>query len=370
MRVLYKWFLIKWFKTFLEMWMKYNLSEQAMYRLKIIDFYLNKSWKNITKTSNHFCIHRNTISRWLHSFDKLNLHSLEPKIRKPLDTFKRKRIDSNIEFKITELKRRYPYYWKEKLKAILQRNFNVSISSSTIWRIIKKYKLTYIWRKYESACKFKKTVKKRKTNKSRLKDFLDPKKILKVWQVIQIDTVRILYNWENVYIINAIDVYSKLAVSYAYKSPSSTNAKDFLENKVLKFFWVNSNIKLRFIQTDNWSEFHKFFDRACTDLKIKHVWNYPKSPKMNSNIEKFNWTIQIECLEKFDAIRDLKLVNEKIKRYLIEYNTFRPHQALNYLTPIDIYIRYQLEQINSSIEKEKMHHMLWTSAVLVCHSNK
>ena len=173
-----------------------------------------------------------------------------------------------------------------------------------------------------------------------------------------------MYNWGNIYVINAIDVYSKLAVIYAYKSASSKNAKDFLENKVLSFFWKSSDIKINFIQTDNWSEFCKYFDKACSDLKIKHVWTYPKSPKMNSFIEKYNWTIQIEFLEKVDAIKNIDLVNDKIKKYLIEYNSFRPHQALNYLTPMDVYIQYLTSNINPSFLNQKLHHMLWTSANL------
>jgi transposase InsO family protein len=41
------------------------------------------------------------------------------------------------------------------------------------------------------------------------------------------------------------------------------------------------DLKIDIIQTDNGSEFCKYFDKECEELNIKHVWTYPHTPKMN-----------------------------------------------------------------------------------------
>ena len=71
------------------------------------------------------------------------------------------------------------------------------------------------------------------------------------------------------------------------------------------------------IQTDNGSEFKGYFDKAIEELEnTKHVWSYPKSPKTNGYVERFNWTIQDEFInyEIDTAVYDIKSFDEKLKR--------------------------------------------------------
>ncbi len=90
------------------------------------------------------------------------------------------------------------------------------------------------------------------------------------------------------------------------------------------------------IQTDNGSEFKGLFDQAIEELEsTNHVWSYPKSPKTNGYVERFNWTIQDEFInyEIDTAVYDLKLFDQKLQDWLMYYNTIRPHQSLDYMTP-------------------------------------
>ena len=56
---------------------------------------------------------------------------------------------------------------------------------------------------------------------------------------------------------------------------------------------------------------------------------------MNAHIERFNRTLSEDFLEKekYTALTDLNLLNEKLQKYLEWYNNERPHKSLNYLTP-------------------------------------
>ena len=170
---------------------------------------------------------------------------------------------------------------------------------------------------------------------------------------IQIDTVVIQYASSKIYVLCAVDLYSRFAFAYAYRSPSSTNAKDFLEKLILFF---PDPCSMHMIQTDNGSEFHKYFHAALEDMNIRHVWSYPKSPKMNAFVESFNKTIQIECLQRTDALADRTLLNNKILTWLIEYNTARPHISLACKVPLLVYSNYL-------IRLKKVHTELWTRSM-------
>lgn len=209
---------------------------------------------------------------------------------------------------------------KEKIRVLLKRE-GIIVSASTIGRIFKKYKLIYLWRNKESPIKFKKRIRSRVSKKR-------PPRIFHArrpgsW--IQIDTVVIYYNGARVYVINAVDMYSRFAFSYAYSSPSSKNAADFF-SKLEVFFPYPCNIEM--VQTDNGSEFHKYFHALLVKKCIEHTWSYPKSPKMNALVESFNKTIQLECLKKTDVYITLPTLNNKIVSWLIHYNTYRPHSSI------------------------------------------
>ncbi len=133
------------------------------------------------------------------------------------------------------------------------------------------------------------------------------------------------------YIITAIDVYGRFAYAKAYKSPSSKNAKDFFQEleEVFPF-------PITHIQTDNGSEFEKQFREYLEKQGIVHFNTYPKSPKMNAHIERFNRTIQEEFVgyHKQTLLVSLKAFQEKLSEWLLWYNTERPHESLGLVSPL------------------------------------
>jgi len=48
--------------------------------------------------------------------------------------------------------------------------------------------------------------------------------------------------------------------------------------------------KIITIQTDNGSEFHGEFKKACKNFKINHCFAYPKSPQQNALVERSHRT--------------------------------------------------------------------------------
>ena len=92
------------------------------------------------------------------------------------------------------------------------------------------------------------------------------------------DTVSLFLDGMKRYLFTAIDVRTRFAFAYAYKSHSSANGRDFL-----KKFTSVVPFPVRHIQTDNGSEFLKHFNQSCQDNDLVHFFNYPRHPLYKSN---------------------------------------------------------------------------------------
>jgi transposase InsO family protein len=167
-------------------------------------------------------------------------------------------------------------------------------------------------------------------------------------ELVEIDTVSIFVDGLKRYLLTAIDLPTRFAFAYTYKTSSSANARDFLEKlRTVAPFPITR------VQTDNGHEFEKHFSRACREQNLVHYFNYPCHPQSNSHLERFNRTIQ----EQFaywhtDALDEPDDFNRKLMDYLIWYNTEKPHRAIGKLPPLRYYL-------NNFTTPQKSN-MLWT----------
>jgi transposase InsO family protein len=166
---------------------------------------------------------------------------------------------------------------------------------------------------------------------------------------IEIDTVIRFIDGTKRYIYTAIDVERKFAFAAAYTNHSSASATDFL-GKVI----IVAPFPVTEIQTDNGSEFAALFEDACKRLGIVHFHTYPRCPKMNACIERFNRTLSEDFISyhRADLRDDLVRFNDLLVDWLLWYNTERPHQSLGMLSPLQYIVR------NLSAEECQMW---WTS---------
>lgn len=91
---------------------------------------------------------------------------------------------------------------------------------------------------------------------------------------------------------------------------------------------------LHYVQTDNGLEFQRTFHQLCMDQGIEHYYIHKNSPNENAVIERSFRTDQDEFFYLIDhAPQEINELNLWLQRYLITYNTVRPHMSLNMLTP-------------------------------------
>jgi len=167
--------------------------------------------------------------------------------------------------------------------------------------------------------------------------------------LVQMDTIAVFTAGLKRYIFTAIDVRTRFAFAYTYKANSSANGHDFID----KFLRV-APFPVKRVQTDNGSEFASHFEEYCTSHGLTHYFNYPKHPQSNGFLERFNRTIQEQCVNLFlDYIDEPCDFNLKLMQYLIWYNTERPHRGIDHLSPL----RYYLDRF---LPTSKKSNMLWT----------
>jgi len=299
-----------------------RLSKNAKNRLKWMDYF--RECRNISKTARRFGISRKIFYKWRNVFDPHNLFSLEDRSRRPLNV-RQPEISRLEEDRIIALRKQNLCYSKFKLEQIYFTEYGEWISSWKIQRVIQKYKL------YPNPTRTVKITKKRLMAK-RKERITRLKKEPKSGFLLCLDTVHIQRSGFKRYIFTGIDFFSKVAFARMYKSASSKNAADFL-NRLL--YLVSGNIEN--IQTDNGSEFHKYFERACDKLNLPHYWSRARTPKDNPVNERFNQTLQYEFIKFGNYTHEIEQFNQKMTEWLVEYNFRRPHETLNYATPINFH---------------------------------
>jgi len=89
------------------------------------------------------------------------------------------------------------------------------------------------------------------------------------------------------------------------------------------------------IQTDNGSEFLKYFHQAL--IEIKHYFSHPHCPKDNCFVERVIQTDKYEFYLNGNLSTEITLQNEKLAKWNYIYNYLRPHQALGNLSPMEYY---------------------------------
>lgn len=161
--------------------------------------------------------------------------------------------------------------------------------------------------------------------------------------LIALDTIEKFINGTRRYVITFEDIYTRFSFAWATKSHASKAAEEFFElcQKVFPY-----SFNFLWVLTDNGSEFKKHFSEKLRELHLTHYHTYPKNPRMNAHVERFNRTIQDDWIDWHLAeLKDPDVFNRSLMDYLIFYNTLRVHYAFNNkLSPMQFMLQWQSEQ--------------------------
>ena len=149
----------------------------------------------------------------------------------------------------------------------------------------------------------------------------------------------------------ARDTVSRWDVIQASSQATAASATRFVNAVVARMLFP-----VRAIQIDGGSEFQSVFEEECRRLDIRLFVLPARSPKLNGHVERAHrtHTHTEEFYEVTDTDFDIQSLNQALLKWEKVYNTIRPHQSLNYLTPQKF-----LELNKSTKEKEKVSGIYW-----------
>ncbi len=315
----------------IDKWQRYRslgkdiLSSHAQLKLEWIISYHTLFDENATHTAKHFGITRKTVHKYLSRFDEKNLLSLEEHSRAPEKT-RSWMVTTEEEKNIKQLRKTYMKLGKKKLQILYQTTYGKRISTWKIERVVRKYQLFPDKRAYTHT----RMNRHRHQSKKRIHTLRKEQVMKQFGELWHVDAIIIWWYGQRRVIFTALDEVTRIAYARIYKTNTTTFATDFLKRLV-----ILSNGTISLIHSDNGSEFAGCFQQACLDLNIPQIYSRAYTPKDNALLERFNRTIQEEWLEQsVVGLDDLCLANQAVTDWLIYYNNVRPHQALDYKTPL------------------------------------
>lgn len=260
----------------------------------------------VRKASRHFGIPPGTVSKWWKKAQKIGSHPIPTKSSRP--KHHPKQLSEEIVRKIVEVRLRTKRTSEVVHQELLNQGIKVSLNS--VRRTIDRHGL----------------MKKRSIYK-RYHPHVDRPKALKAGDLVQIDTIHIMTGKKTrIYVYVLIDVFSRWVYARAYEKISSRISIEFVKEAQRE-----AGFYFQMLQSDHGPEFGKWF---VENIKKSHRYTRIGKPNDNAHVERFNRTIQEECLDKLS--KEISILNENIKRYLDYYNNRRLHLGIFLKSPVQL----------------------------------
>lgn len=295
-----------------------GLSREARLRLRWLIHH--QEFGNASLTARRFGISRTTLHKWAKRYAERGLAGLENLSRAP-----RRRRASRVPWQTVELivaiRKERPAWSKHKISVILARDHEITLSASTVGRILRRKGL------YDRRASAKRSRAARRLQKRLRAEW---------WMknafpgcLIQVDTKHLRFGGHKYYQFTAVDCCSRVAFCRVYSGAGSGSAKAFLEELAAYL-----PFPLVALQTDNGSEFLRHFDKETEERFLTHYFSHPNCPKDNAHVERKIQTTKYE-LWAFKEAYNVDELNEIVDEWNHVYNYVRPHQSLGYLTPME-----------------------------------
>lgn len=173
-------------------------------------------------------------------------------------------------------------------------------------------------------------LRKKRSPWKRPHDFTERPEAAYCGALLELDTIHIIApDGSRIYVYTVIDLFSRWAYAEVVPKISSARSVVFMRHatKAASFRFV-------MVQTDHGPEFQKMFRFRLAKIGIAHRYSRVRQKDDQAHIERFNRTIQEECLDRTEhSIISFKRV---LPGYLRWYNEERSHMGINYQTPPEV----------------------------------
>ena len=275
----------------------------------------------VTTVAKELSVTRQTIYTWKARYQRFGIDGLIKPRKKRTDTPHNKTSDEIEQLVINTAGE----YWCDGVEALadhIQRLYNLTINSTTVYRILKRRGVRY-------GPQHPRTTKRWKIQ---LYSHQVP------GQELQMDTKYPFGYKQGKVIYTIIDDATRWVYAYSYATADKENTLDFI-NRVQH----HAPFPIQKIRTDQGKEFIATVVREYLKSQdIEHRTNTPYCPEENGKIERFHRTLNEKCIvthmRPSDSLDDIQY---KLNLFLQYYNFQKRHRGLGMegMTPVEKLLR-------------------------------
>lgn len=267
-----------------------------------------KGW-SARKVGRYLGYHHTAVMKWVRKAEAVGDVPISTQSSRPKRF--RKPVAPGIEERVKKM-RRESKRCTEAIYAELKRE-GVKISVSTVHRILNRAHLL-----------------KKKSVYWRYHPPVERPYALKPGDLVEMDSIHLMISEKKrIYVLVLVDTYSRWAYARCFEKMNAETSVMFLKQAVHL-----SSFPFVMIQTDHGPEFGQWFVKR---VKRDHRYTRIGKPNDNAHIERFNRTLQEECIDRVP--REVQKINRALKKYLQYYNNQRLHLGINALTPMEMVLR-------------------------------
>jgi transposase InsO family protein len=289
--------------------------------------------ETVTDVAARFGVSRKTVHDWLAKYEAGGLENLGDRSHRPRSC--PHQIGVDVEVAIAQMRASHPSWGPRRIVFELARQGVRPVpSESAVYRALVRLNLIDT------------TGRRRRDRKWKRWERGAP---MELWQL---DTVGgfVLADGTRAKALTGVDDHSRFCVSaYLMVRETSQRVCDGLA-VALRAWGVPEQIL-----TDNGKVFtgrfnqppvEVLFDRVCRENGIGHLLTQPRSPTTTGKIERFHRALRTEF--RTDRVfPSLAVAQGELDEWVVDYNTHRPHQALDMATPAARFLRSQDAEVTS-----------------------
>ncbi|MDR3616694.1 MAG: integrase core domain-containing protein [Candidatus Obscuribacterales bacterium] len=266
---------------------------------------IRKKWST-RKVARHFGFNQSTIVRWFKKSIRYGYHPIPTLSSRP--KHHPRELSNELVWKIFQQRIKTRRCAEVVHQELLNQGIEVSLSS--VKRTLDRTGL----------------LKKRSPYK-RFHPHQDRPQALKPGDLVEIDTIHLMIDEKKrIYIYVLIDTYSRWVYAKAYEKIGGRNSLKFVREAEAR-----APFKFGMLQSDHGPEFGDWF---VEQVKKSHRYTRIGKPNDNSHIERFNRTLQEECVDR--VMKNVRSLNRALKKYLEYYNNTRLHMGISLRAPIQL----------------------------------
>ncbi|WP_371364869.1 IS481 family transposase [Jatrophihabitans sp. GAS493] len=277
----------------------------------------------VTEVAARYGVSRKSVHSWLNRYGESGLGGLVDRSHRPRSH--PGQVSARVEAMVVQLRIEHPRWGARRLLFELGRaGVDPVPSRSTVYRVLVRHRLVAA------------TPRKRRREDYRRWERPAP---MQLWQMDVMGSVRMVDGSE-AKLISGVDDHSRFSVIASVTARATSRAVCSALTSALGVYGVPDQIL-----TDNGKQFtgkytrpkpaEVLFDRICRLNGVEHLLTKIRSPTTTGKVERWHQTIQRELLDDHPPFATIAAAQAAVDAWREEYNTTRPHQALDMASPAD-----------------------------------